>query len=319
MEANWLAVVEVLGTIGTFIGIVLTIIYARRSDRRRLLVYDVGPPLALATVIPDRIDHRLSIVYEREGAEPENIRGAYIRFLRLGNLGREPIRKTDLAAADPLRINVSHARVLDMAVSSVSREVIKFDIGSLQKSESTESDEVEVGISFDFFDYQDGAVIRILTDSLRMKATLLGSVVGMPQGILPIEAIGQNKILNYFGCALAVILQILAIAGALLIFRNVTGDLSSLWVLLLPIAAIFIPVIVVFIAYTLVWPKGAKWPGKLSIPGWYESALAFRRDIYPPSAYRAENASYQAHLEDQVELEEQIRRLMQNDVYDSKT
>lgn len=304
MEVNWLAIIAVLGTIGTFVGIVLTIFYARRSDRRRLLVHDLGPPLALASVLPDRTGHRLSIVFEREGSDPENVKGAYLRFLRLGNLGKEPIRSSDFAPADPLRIRVSNARLLDLAISSVSREVINFGLGpSLEKGLRS----FEADVSFDFLDYEDGAVVRILVDTTRAKVQLLGSIVGMPQGILPIDAVGQHKTLNYLGCALWALLQIAATAGALLLFRNATGGWDLLWILLLPFGALFLPAIIVLIVYALLWPKGARWPKALSTPRWFNSAQAIARRAYPYSAHDVELMARGIPL-DELEDSEQSAR-----------
>jgi hypothetical protein len=62
MKIDWLSIVAVLGTIGTLVGLILTILYARRADRQKILAYDITPPLPLATILPSRTEHSLSII-----------------------------------------------------------------------------------------------------------------------------------------------------------------------------------------------------------------------------------------------------------------
>jgi len=294
MKIDWLSIVAVIGTIGTIVGLVLTIVYAHRADRRKALVYDVAPPLALATVLPERTEHRLSILYEREGYPPLNVKGAYLRFIQLGNLGKEPIRLEDIAHSDPLRLEVAKARVLDMAVSAVSRDVINFHVASFTETSDGQTNSL---ISFDFLDSQDGAVIRVITDNPTARFGISGTIIGMPQGILQMDDLGQNKTLNAIGCSLAVLLQLSTIAGALFVFRTVTGSWSLLWVFLLPLAALFLPGSIVAIVISTIWPNGPKWPKALNLPNWFVSAYSARRDIYRLNEIDAKILATQALLD----------------------
>jgi len=294
MRVDWLSIIAMSGAIGTFVGLALTVIYSRRADRRKMLVHDVAPPLALANILPDRTDHRLSIVYEREGSPAMNVRGAFLRFIQLGNLGKEPIRRDDIAPGDPLRLEVDGARVLDMAVSAVSRDVINFGLTPFSESPGGKTSSL---MSFDFLDSQDGALIRVLTDNAAARLRIAGTIIGMPQGVLRTGDLGQNRVLNAVGCGLAVLLQLSAIAGALFIFRTVTGGWSSLWIFLLPIAALFLPAIVVGLVASTVWPSGPRWPGALSIPDWFVSTYSMRRDMDRYSELDAEVMSRRAVLE----------------------
>lgn len=299
MRVDWLSIIAILGAIGTFVGLALTIIYSRRADRRKILVYDVAPPLALATILPDRTEHRLSIVYEREGAPPMNVRGAYLRFIQLGNLGKEPVRLDDIAPGDPLRLEVANVKVLDMAVSAVSRDIINFHVAPFSELPSGKTSSL---ISFDFLDSQDGAVIRVLTDNPTARFRVSGTVIGMPQGILQMDDLGKNRLLNTIGCGLAVLLQLSAIAGALFIFRTVTGGWSLLWIFLLPFGALFLPAIIVAIVSSTIWPKGPQWPRTLNIPDWFVSTYSTRRDIYGYRELEADLMDRQALL-DRLERE----------------
>ena len=294
MRVDWLSIIAVLGAIGTFVGLALTVMYSRRADRRKMLVHDVAPPLALATILPDRTEHRLSIVYEREGSPAMNVRGAFLRFIQLGNLGKEPIRRDDIAPGDPLRLEVDRATVLDMAVSAVSRDVINFRLAPFSESPGGKTSSL---ISFDFLDSQDGALIRVLTDNAAARLSIAGTIIGMPQGMLQTGDLGKNRVLNGVGCALAVLLQLSALAGSLFIFRTVTGGWSLLWVFLLPFGALFLPGIVVALVAFTVWPKGPRWPRALGIPDWFVSTYSMGRDTERHRELQAELRTRRAVLE----------------------
>ncbi len=277
MSIDWLNIVAILGAIGTFIGLALTVMYSHRADRRKILVFDVAPPLQLASILPDRTEHRLSIVYESEGAPSINVKGACLRFIQLGNLGKEPIRLNDIAPGDPLRVEVMDAKVLDMAISGVSRDVINFRLAPFQEL----PDGATTGlISFDFLDSLDGAVIRVLTDSVTARIRVLGTIIGMPQGIVGMNDFGTNRFLNGIGCGLAILLQLSAVVGGLFIFYSVTGGWSLLWIFLLPFGVLFLPAIMVAVVSSTIWPKGPQWPRALGIPDWFVSTYAMREDIY---------------------------------------
>src|SRR5204862_4673304 len=110
--------------IATFVGIVLAIYYGRREGRRRkLLAYHatVSPfPLASSRSLDA---YNLSLVYEpREGLRRE-IDDAYVHYLRFVNFGAEAVRRADIAPANPLRVEVEGAEVLDATVGCPARRV----------------------------------------------------------------------------------------------------------------------------------------------------------------------------------------------------
>lgn len=271
---NTLAIGGIILGVG---GLVYAVVVARRNDRRKVLTYDVAPAVPLASILPDRSGHKLSIVFEREGFPPINVKGAYLRFVQIGNLGRDPIRSDEIAPSDPLLLQVRGATVLDLAVANVSREVINFRLGS---GLDEVSNAVATEISFDFLDYQDGAILRVLADSPQAKVRVSGTIIGMPNGIYRMDELGANTILNAIGCILAIVLQISVIAGALNLFRTVTGGGWSWWLFLLPLGAIFLPAILVSIVASLLWPKGPQWPKALKLPKWFISWYPPDREVY---------------------------------------
>ena len=233
---DWIAILGIIGSVASVAGLVYAFVLARQAQHRKLLAYEVTHPLPLANILPDTVEHRLSIVYERQGEPPVNVRGAFVRFLQVGNLGREPVRRADIATADPLRLQVSGGAVLDVALAGVSRPVIDFRVAPVE----TQADGATALVSFDFLDFKDSAIVRILTDAPRVRVSLKGTIIGMPQGIVYRPDLEKRPILNPLGCALAVVLQLTAIVGALWIFRAATGGWSLLWVLLLPVLALLL-------------------------------------------------------------------------------
>lgn len=278
MNLDWIAVLGVFGTLASVIGLIYAWVVARRSDRKKIFTYDVASPLPLASVLPNQIEHRLSIVYEREGAAPVNVQGAYLRFVKIGNLGKEPIRREDIAASDPLRIVIRGAKVLDIATASVSRKVINFRIDRFEESEIQNDTHqlrnlkdivTDATISFDFLDYQDGAIIRILTDTRRARISIMGTIIGMPEGVHSFDELNKRPYLGKIGVALFLITELASIAGALYFIYLTVGTWKYLWFVLLLIGALFIPGVIAAIVSTTIWPKGRQWPNTLILPHWF--------------------------------------------------
>ncbi|HYG09842.1 MAG TPA: hypothetical protein VD835_07715 [Pyrinomonadaceae bacterium] len=187
MNPDWVTAAGIFGTLASVMGLIYAWVVARRSDRKKKLTYDVNYPLELASVLPDRIEHRLSITYERVGAEPVNIKGAYLWLITLGNLGKEPIRREDIAPSDRLRVVIRNAKVLDIAKAGITREVINFDVVPFEEKADGLAESI---ISFDFLDYRDAASIRVLTDSAEARITVQGTIIGMPEGIKAQDELG---------------------------------------------------------------------------------------------------------------------------------
>lgn len=277
MNLDWIAILGIFGTLISVVGLIYAWIVARRSDRKKIFTYDVTSPLPLASVLPNRIEHRLSIVYEREGADPVNVQGAYLRFIKIGNLGKEPIRREDIASSDPLRIVIRGPKVLDIATASVSRDVINFKIDRYEESEMLNDlhptrfkELVTVStISFDFLDYQDGAIIKILTDKRRASIGVVGTIIGMPEGIHSFDDINKRPYLGKIGVILFLVTELACISGALYFIYLFVGTWKYLWFVLLLLGAFFIPAGVAAIVNATIWPKGRQWPKTLILPHWF--------------------------------------------------
>ena len=291
MNTGFLNAIAILGTLATVLGFAYAIVSNRRADRRKLLAFDVTLPLALASVMPDRTQYRLSITYQKEGEAPVSVKGAYLRFIQIGNFGKEPIRSGDIASSDPLCLEIHGGKVLDLAVASQSRSVIQFQVGPI---ETRDQDISTAPVTFDFLDHLDGAIVRITTDSPRARIDLHGTVIGMPKGILPYSQLSSNRTTNVIGCSLAIILELAAIAATLYVFYTATGSWSLLWLFLLPFIALFLPGAIIAIAYSTIWPKGPTWPAKLKPPAWFlayselDARVFYRRD-YPEYAAMRES------------------------------
>lgn len=278
---EWLNWLGIAGGVASVLGLLIAYAVLRRGERQKILVYDNTPPVALASIFPQRTEHRLSIVYERSGKEPVTVEGVYAQFVRLANLGRETIRRDDLVDSDPLRLEVSGAAVLDIAKAGVTRDVIDFQVSAFREhGESTTS-----LLTFNFLDFQDGALIQILTDRRYVDIRIEGTVIGMPQGIRRSGESTLSGVRAFAAFGFIGLLYTAAIAAAVYVFDQAVDDLSLLWVLLIPLAVLFLPGIVGALAIAAVSPSGVKWPSAIRFPGWF---LAMHQLSYAHPHYRLE-------------------------------
>ena len=248
--------------VASLAAIPLAIYYARRQgQKQKLLAYLPGIsrlPLVSARSLSA---YRLSVVYTREGAKDERIDGAFVHFLRFANFGREPIRREDIAPHNRLRIEVTGTRVLDFAVEAVRRPVCAIRVDQDMPVDGAE----EATVDFDFLDYLDGAVVRVLTTSAPERIELVGDIVGMPQGIARADEVRRRSFLGWVGGALSVISIVGVLALTALIFHWVTGSWSNVWLLALPLVALLLLLVSIIVVSETVWPKsGLQFPKELA-------------------------------------------------------
>jgi hypothetical protein len=163
------------------IALILTVVTMKRNQApRKWLVADArgGPPLARSSSLGD---YRLQVVMKVDD-HSEEIESAHVSYLSFVNLGRDSIRRQDIAPANPLRIRVQGAPVLSVDLERQTRNVCKVQL----ESQQTRPDDVtEIPVSFDYLDEQDGGLVRILTDGQPTSVELLGDIIGMPSGVEP--------------------------------------------------------------------------------------------------------------------------------------
>lgn len=180
----------VVGTIITLVSLVLAFVFYKKSIRVKKLAYFVTDPIPIASVVSTPSGYRVSLLIEREGRDTIKADEAYLFFVRLSNLGREPIRKTDMSVKDPIHLKVKEANVLDAIVIKESRPSIDFSAVEFIKDKN----EWITSIIFDFLDNRDGVLIRVLTDSPNAAISMEGTVIGMPLGIQYVPGIDYRKL-----------------------------------------------------------------------------------------------------------------------------
>src|SRR4051794_24500806 len=109
----WL--LTLIGVVGSLVG-VWAFIDARRSRRMKLLTFEQSPPFPLATARGHSTDYELSIHYKSDAGD-EVVEAAFVSYLQFANFGREPIRREDIAPSNPLRVEITGGRVLDISLS----------------------------------------------------------------------------------------------------------------------------------------------------------------------------------------------------------
>jgi len=239
--------------IATFVGTVLAIYYGRREGRRRkpLAYHATVSPIPLAS--SKSLDaYNLSLVYEPREGQRREIDDAYVHYLRFVNFGAEAVRRADIAPANPLRIEVEGAEVLDATVEAVRRDVCQIAIGDIAKTE----DETTIPVTFDFLDYRDGCLVRLLTTARPKGVKLVGDIIGMPEGVkTTADLVGLNRIWGRVGTGLAVLLEVAALALTVFVYRWVIGDWVSVWLVVLPVIALLLPLIITIVVSETIWPK----------------------------------------------------------------
>jgi hypothetical protein len=266
MNMTVLEGIGLIGGVASVAGLLYAINYARRSRRVKMLVYDTSLSVPLATAQSPEDEYSLSVIFQRKDKAEERIASAHVQFLRFANLGKEPVRRSDIAPANPLRVNVDGVRTLDIALSHASRPVARVDIaGVCLGKEHSHAD-----LTFDFLDFQDGGVVKILTEGGRGKITISGDIIGMPEGIRRCDEIHPLGLLNKIGGVLVGLLMISALILVPFEYRWITGSWQHVWVLTLPFFAIIFPGVIIAIVASTLWPsEKVPLPNTLALPRWF--------------------------------------------------
>lgn len=279
--------VGVAGLLVTLCGLWYSRYLAQRSEHRKRLVLDVGPSVPLMNIIPESTGIKLSVAYQKDGNTPIQIQSLYLTFVRIGNLGREPIRVGDVAVNDPLILVVNDSSILDISIVETTRTVCQFQMENfvtvVDEGKGDTANQAVARLEFAFLDYQDGVLIRVLTENATPEILLSGTVIGLPQGF-------DRK--NYFesaqneGCWTMLFLPAFYISGALILpmFKPFFGHLN--------VGVIGAVAAVVFAAIAFIGSDVSvrrrvhrqfrgEWPEKLSLPYWFHASYKQnQRDIY---------------------------------------
>ncbi|HSU12533.1 hypothetical protein [Longimicrobium sp.] len=280
-----LEAIGLIGGIASIAGFIYAIYYARSATRRKELQFDVTPAVPLATALSPDDEFSLSIRYQRKGAEEEIIDSAFVRFVRIANLGREPIRNSDIAPANPLRLEVHSPRVLDISGAGVRREVTNFRVVAPE----LRADGGTALIQFDFLDHLDGGLVKVLTTAPGGEIKVLGDVIGMPEGVKSASEAKSSGLLDIVGCSLGIVLQLAALVLTPLVYRWTTGSWDYVWLLVLPVLAVLLPALLVSVIASTIWPDSEpNFPTELAPPRWFFGRLrSSRMHLYPgdPDVY----------------------------------
>lgn len=269
----------VFGIMGVF-GLVYTIYYGRRGLKKKLLAYENSMPIPLAQAFSPEADYKLSVLFQRKGSKAERIESVYTTFLKFANLGKESIRGSDIASANPIKVIIEGARTLDVQISGITRKVNNVFLRNQVKEDTEASAEVY----FDFLDYRDGALIKILTVGNKGEISLSGDIIGMPEGIKNVDETSgkQSKGTEISGWAFAAVL-IVWLALSAFIHYWVTGSWNHVWLIIVPLVVLILVCVVIAIA-AWAWPRGRpSFPKSLDLPNWCRSF-----PLYPRGMMRAE-------------------------------
>lgn len=258
-------ILGIIGTVASLVGL-YALYQARQYRRVKALIYEGSEAIPLATASGIERDYELSIHFRPRGASPtdeEVIDGAFVTYLRFANFGKEPIRAEDIPAANPLTIRATGDRVLDISLSASRRSVSRVQIESV----SFGDDLSEAALKFDFLDYHDGGVIRVLSAGPHVEVSLTGDIIGMPAGIGRAETEGKTVEVKGWGLAAWATGELVAFGIAAYLIKLATGSWVNSWLLVVPIVAFAVPLILALVASAALH-RGRSFPDELRLPTW---------------------------------------------------
>src|SRR4030042_2956046 len=179
IQMNIPEIIVIFFGITGIIGLAYTVYYGKKALKKKLLVYENSIASPLAQAFSPENDYKLSVLFQRKGADEERIESVYTTFLKFANLGKESIRGNDITPANPVKINIEGTRTLDIQIAGITRKVNSVSL----RSQVIEQERASAEVYFDFLDNKDGALIKVLTVGNKGKISLSGDIIGMPEGI----------------------------------------------------------------------------------------------------------------------------------------
>ena len=156
-----LQVLGAVAAVATLIGLAYAVYVRRAQLRQKQLTYSVSRAIPLAAPPPQApgFDLRLEHI-DPETHRPTEIESAYLRYLRLINAGREPVRRDDLPHIDAPTVIVDGTTTLNIGLVKQTRPANDVQLGALERPNDVTASR---NITFEYLNYRDGAVIQILT------------------------------------------------------------------------------------------------------------------------------------------------------------
>ena len=113
--------IGIIGATLTLMSLLYAVYVTRRSRQEKLLVYDLLEPAPIAYAVSKESGHSIKLIYQKPDKAPESVDSVFIQYLRFINFGRVPIKKDDSAINDPIRIEISGGKVLDISIVNQTR------------------------------------------------------------------------------------------------------------------------------------------------------------------------------------------------------
>lgn len=255
----------VFGLIG-LVGLIYTIYYGRSGIKKKLLVYEITRPIAIAQAFSPEDDYTLAVVFQKKGSPVERIESVYTTFLKFANFGKEPIRGSDIAPTNPIKISIEGTRALDISIAGFTRKVSNITL----KNQIVGDTQASANVDFDFLDFQDGGLVKILTVGSKGKISITGDVIGMPDGITDVEKFNpkhRERITDKSWFVLSVLVLGLILSG--LIYYWVTRTWVNVWLLIVPVGIFVLEMAIMITSESWSWPRTKlSFPTSLDLPKW---------------------------------------------------
>jgi hypothetical protein len=188
------------GVIIGIIGILLSVYFYRKSIIRPKPAYQMAS-MRLIDEISDTNGH-IEILFN--GEKVDRLTKTQIAFW---NAGSSTINNKDVVERDPIIIKYSKdSKILNHSIISVSRSVNLFRVIDYEDSN-------QVGITFDFLDPNDGAILEFIHNDNKRFPKLTGTIKGNVKGITnygkstyPLISRGKKKIDSDFYAVVSIMM-----------------------------------------------------------------------------------------------------------------
>jgi hypothetical protein len=260
-------ILAVTGFIITVASLGYAVYVKRVTQREKRLVYEVLKPISIAEVINGSSGYSLKVIYQQRGQEDVYVDKAFLYYLRILNTGKEAIKKEDIPKGDPLTLVLTNEKILDVALVNTTNETcrVSLDNGERFHTRST------ITLSFDFLDYQDGMLIRVISYGNKLNISLTGTVIGMPGGAIRLKEVSVRQEITGLGCIIPIIVTIGLLAYTPFIYNKIMETWDNVWIIFLPIVMLLVSSLLFALAAMIIFrPKrNVRFPSQLAIPDWY--------------------------------------------------
>lgn len=163
---------ELVLAVGGFVVGIAGLVYARTVQPRKSLAYKTSG-IRLISDAGGALPKEVKVYYDDKPLE-----NLTMSEILIWNNGNQTIKREDIVQLNPLRVEVTkgHA-ILKVQLEHPTRKEIAF------KAQPHEEDQIQLLLTFDFLDQNDGVRFQILHTDQQKTPKIAGTITGIPSGL----------------------------------------------------------------------------------------------------------------------------------------